>query len=146
MGLILVVDDDERTVTLIRKILEFHGHKVITAFNGNEGLKRATKVTPDLIVADILMPDMDGLEMLKRIKNVRGETWTIPVIMLTGVDTQDAMRTAMESYAECYLTKPVNEASLMAVVDRVLAVKRPRPRPRGLLSSLREWLTKGEYR
>lgn len=140
MSRILVVDDEEKTVMLIRKILEAHSHKVTAAYSGRQGLSRAVRTMPHLIVADIMMPDMDGLEMLRKIKDETGRTWMIPVIMLTGVEPEKAMREAMYSYAECYLVKPVNEAALMDVVTRVLSVKRPGRGWRAYLAAVEGWI------
>jgi DNA-binding response OmpR family regulator len=140
MSKILVVDDDERIAVLIKRMLQVHNHEVLVANNGKDGLKQAVKAMPDLIIADIIMPDMDGLEMLQKIKDLKGHTWSIPVIMLTGVDPEKAMRRAMHSFAECYLVKPVDEASLMAVVTRILAVRKPMKKPTGFLPAALEWL------
>jgi DNA-binding response OmpR family regulator len=140
MSKILVVDDDKNVTILLKKILEADKHEVMIAYNGKDGFKQAAKAMPDLVIADIVMPDMDGLEMLQKIKDLKGHTWTIPVIMLTGVDPEDAMRRAMYSYAECYLVKPVDETVLMPVVRRILAIRRPMEKPVGLLPAALEWL------
>ena len=140
MSRILVVDDDKNVTLLIKEILEIDKHEVMIAYNGKDGFKQAAKAMPDLIISDIVMPDMDGLEMLQKIKDLKGRTWSIPVIMLTGVPPEDAMRRAMCSYAECYLEKPVDEASLMAVVRRILATRKPMAKPGGFLPAALEWL------
>ena len=142
MSRILIVDDDERVTRLLKKILEADKHNVMIASNGCDGFKQASKVMPDLVIADIMMPDMDGLEMLEKIKDLKGHTWTIPVIMLTGVPPEKAMRRAMSSYAECYLVKPVDETVLMPVVRRILAVKKPMKKSEALLLAAEEWLSR----
>jgi CheY-like chemotaxis protein len=142
MSKILVVDDDKNITMLLKKILEADKHEVMIACNGKDGFKQATKAMPDLVISDIVMPDMDGLEMLEKIKNLHGHTWTIPVIMLTGVPPEDAMRRAMQSYAECYLVKPVDEKVLMPVVRRILAVRKPMKKSDALLLAAEEWLSR----
>jgi CheY-like chemotaxis protein len=122
---VLVVDDEEVIRTTIAGILGSAGrYSVTTASDGKEGLKKAQE-RPDLILLDIEMPRMNGLETLKHLKS-KNKTREIPVIMLTGVDTEDAISHAMEHQADQYLQKPFKPSTLLAAIDRALSMRPPR--------------------
>ncbi len=116
---ILVVDDDELVRLTIRKWLEREGYDVIAAEDGKSGLKAARQCEPDLILLDITMPRMNGFEVLQRLGK-REETMCIPVIMVTGVDTEEAHNEAMYQYADSYLVKPVPREELRERVASTL--------------------------
>jgi CheY-like chemotaxis protein len=122
---ILVIDDEEVIRTTIASVLASDGrYTVMTAADGKEGLK-AAQGRPDLILLDIEMPKMTGLEVLKHLK-AKKKTREIPVIMLTGVDTQEAISRAMENQADQYLQKPFKPSTILAAIDRALALRPPR--------------------
>ena len=123
MSRILVVDDEVAVRLALRKFLEARKHEVILASNGKEGLDAAAKYRPDMILLDINMPDMDGLTVLKTLKETKS-TALIPVIMLTGVDTDECVKEAMHWYTEQYIVKPCEQATLHAAIERVLAARR----------------------
>ena len=112
---ILVVDDEERIVNFLRAKLKASGYEVLTASNGIEGLEQAQAQEPDLIVLDLLMPQMDGLEMLKELRGFAA----IPVIILTakGADT-DRIK-GLQLGADDYLPKPFNPDELVARIEAV---------------------------
>jgi len=116
---ILVVDDDELVCLTVRKWLEHAGYEVITASDGESGLKAARRYEPDLILLDITMPRLNGLEVLHRL-GARERTKYIPVIMVTAVDTQEAHDEAMYEYADSYLVKPVMRNVLEEQVAQTL--------------------------
>jgi DNA-binding response OmpR family regulator len=120
---ILVVDDEERIVNFLRSKLKASGYEVLTASNGLEGLEQAQAQEPDLIVLDLLMPKMDGLEMLKELRSFS----TVPVIILTakGADT-DRIK-GLQLGADDYLPKPFNPDELVARIETI----RRRLEPRG---------------
>lgn len=125
MKKILVIDDEEVIRTTIASVLASDGrYSVITAADGKEGLK-AAQGRPDLILLDIEMPKMTGLEVLKNLK-ARKKTREIPVIMLTGVDTQEAISRAMEDQADQYLQKPFKPSTILEAIDRALSLRPPR--------------------
>jgi two-component system alkaline phosphatase synthesis response regulator PhoP/two-component system response regulator VicR len=116
---ILVCDDERHIVRLIQVNLERQGYTVVTAYDGKEGLEKVKAEKPDLLVLDVMMPYMDGFEVLK---NLRRETDTeaLPVIMLTA-KAQD--KDVFEGYhygADMYLTKPFNPMELVTFVKRIL--------------------------
>ncbi len=113
---ILVVDDEERMVRFIRLNLEHDGFRVITAFNGTQAVNKVRSEIPDLILLDVMMPDLDGFEVLKIVR----ETSTVPVIMLTAKgDEEDRVR-GLELGADDYVTKPFSPRELVSRVRAVL--------------------------
>ena len=120
MPRVLAVDDEPNIVRLIQVNLERHGYQVETANNGAQALAKIRENRPDLVVSDVMMPEMDGFELLKNIR-MDAELAELPVIMLTA-KAQD--RDVMQGYstgADMYLTKPFNPAELLQFVKRVLS-------------------------
>ena len=117
---VLVCDDERHIVRLIQVNLERQGYQVVTAFDGKEGLEKIASEKPNVVVLDVMMPYMDGFEVLKRIRK-EPETEALPVIMLTA-KAQD--KDVFEGYhygADMYLTKPFNPMELVAFVKRILS-------------------------
>ncbi|NUQ71025.1 MAG: response regulator [Chthonomonadales bacterium] len=115
---ILAVDDEKAIVRLVQVNLEREGYEVVTAYDGREALEKVASERPDLIVLDVMMPYMDGFEVLQNLKK-DPETRDIPVIMLTAkAQDQDVFR-GWQSGVDCYLTKPFNPMELKAFVKRV---------------------------
>lgn len=115
---VLVCDDERHIVRLIQVNLERHGFNVVTAFDGKEGLERIRAEKPNVVVLDVMMPYMDGFEVLKSLRR-DPETATVPVIMLTA-KAQD--KDVFEGYhygADMYLTKPFNPMELVSFVKRI---------------------------
>jgi two-component system alkaline phosphatase synthesis response regulator PhoP/two-component system response regulator VicR len=116
---VLVCDDERHIVRLIQVNLERHGYQVVTAFDGKEGLEKIRAEKPRIVVLDVMMPYMDGFEVLKHIRR-EPETEHLPVIMLTA-KAQD--KDVFEGYhygADMYLTKPFNPMELVTFVKRIL--------------------------
>ncbi len=117
---ILVCDDERHIVRLIQVNLERQGWNVVTAYDGKEGLEKVASEKPDLLVLDVMMPYMDGFEVLKSIRKDPA-TEKLPVIMLTA-KAQD--KDVFEGYhygADMYLTKPFNPRELVTFVKRIAA-------------------------
>ncbi len=112
---ILVVDDDERIVNFLRSKLKASGYEVLTASNGVEGLEQAQAQEPDLIVLDLIMPKMDGLEMLKELRTFS----PVPVIILTAKGADADRIKGLQLGADDYLPKPFNPDELVARVEAV---------------------------
>jgi class 3 adenylate cyclase/CheY-like chemotaxis protein len=137
VGRILVVDDNESNRDLLRRRLVLEGHEVIVAESGRRGLAMLEEQPVDLILLDLLMPDMNGIEVLERLK--RDERWhEIPVIMISGLQESDAAIRCIEAGAEDYLSKPFNLVLLRARISACLERKRWREREQGYLARLRE--------
>jgi two-component system, OmpR family, alkaline phosphatase synthesis response regulator PhoP len=117
---VLVCDDERHIVRLIQVNLERQGYQVVTAYDGKEGLEKIRAEKPNLVVLDVMMPYMDGFEVLKTIRR-EPETESLPVIMLTA-KAQD--KDVFEGYhygADMYLTKPFNPMELVTFVKRITA-------------------------
>ncbi len=119
---ILVVDDERAVVEVHRKLLEKDGYQVIVAYDGAEALAKVSSESPDLILTDVSMPEMDGLELCRKLKN--GEnTGLIPVVMVTAMDDFDNKIRGIETGADDFLTKPVRSRELYARVKSLLRIK-----------------------
>lgn len=128
---ILVVDDEERMVRFIRLNLEHDGFLVAEAFNGKQALSRLRDQTPDLILLDVMMPDLDGFDVLQMIREISNT----PVIMLTAKGEEDDRVRGLELGADDYVTKPFSPREL---VSRVKAVLRRAEGPGGGVHGLIE--------
>lgn len=113
---ILVVDDEERMVRFIRMNLEHDGFQVSEAFNGKQAIQKLRDVTPDLILLDIMMPDLDGFEVLETLREISN----VPVIMLTAKGEEDDRVRGLERGADDYVTKPFSPRELVSRVKAVL--------------------------
>jgi two-component system, OmpR family, response regulator MprA len=115
-GDLLIVDDDPKITSLLRRALIAEGYEVRTASNGSEGLARVRERQPDLVVLDVLMPGIDGLEVCQRLR----EESDIPILILTAKDeTQDRVE-GLDSGADDYLVKPFELDELLARVRALL--------------------------
>jgi two-component system alkaline phosphatase synthesis response regulator PhoP/two-component system response regulator VicR len=123
---ILVVDDEPHIVRLVQVNLEKAGYAVSTASNGREALEAVANDQPDLMVLDVMMPEMDGLETLKRLKD-NPQTHEIPVILLTAKAQDEDVFEGWKSGADLYLTKPFNPGELLLFVQRIFKSKNEGP-------------------
>lgn len=119
---ILVVEDDNELRDLLHTQLELEGYYVLTANNGAVAIAKARKEKPDIILMDVLMPEMDGIEATKILKGYEG-TRHIPVIMVTSEDKKEDMIKGLEAGAIDYITKPFYLLELKARVKAVLRFK-----------------------
>jgi len=113
---VLVVDDEPRLVDVVRLNLELEGYRVLTAENGVEALARLKADLPDLVVLDVMMPEMDGFETLRHIREVS----SVPVLMLTVRQEEYDLIRGLEIGADDYLTKPYNPRELQARIKALL--------------------------
>lgn len=121
---VLVVDDDVKTVELVKLYLNRDGYRVLTAYDGTEALRLAREGYPDLIVLDLMLPGIDGLEICR---TLRGES-DVPIIMLTAKTTDQDKLVGLDLGADDYVTKPFSPRELAA---RVRVVLRRLPGERG---------------
>lgn len=113
---VLVIDDEVQMRRLLRRILEQEGYKVLPSETGKEGLARAGTDRPDVIVLDLGLPDMDGLEVLKELRS-----WSsIPVLILSVREAEETIVHALDGGADDYLTKPFRTGELLARVRALL--------------------------
>ena len=113
---ILVVDDEERMVRFIRLNLEHDGFHVVDAFNGLKAIQSIRDSLPDLVLLDVMLPDLDGFEVLKMVR----ENSSVPVIMLTAKGEEDDRVHGLELGADDYITKPFSPRELVSRVKAVL--------------------------
>ena len=117
---IMVIDDDPDLVTLLRLMLEQKGFNVMCAYDGLQVFAGLEKQKPNLILLDIMIPEMDGLEVLRRLK-AAPETSSIPIILLTALDEDENILTGYKMGADHYITKPFKRTHLVAVINHLLS-------------------------
>ncbi len=115
---ILVVDDEPHIVRLVQVNLEREGYEVLTAYDGVEALEKVAAEKPDMVVLDVMMPRMNGFEVLKKLK-ADESTRDIPVIMLTAKAQDADVFRGWQSGVDSYLTKPFNPMELLTFVRRI---------------------------
>ena len=121
---ILIVEDEPAMVAGLRDNFEYEGYEVISAADGVEGLERALAEEPDLIVLDVMMPRMSGLDVCKQLKTKKP---SLPIIMLTARGQEVDKVVGLELGADDYVTKPFSIRELMARVKAVLRRASPQP-------------------
>jgi adenylate cyclase len=120
--LILIVEDNPESLDILRARLTAHNYEVITAPDGEAGLTMAREKQPDLILLDIMMPKMDGIEVCRRIKGDPSLPF-MPIIMVTAKADSEDVVAGLEAGGDEYLTKPVDHAALVARVKSMLRIK-----------------------
>ena len=119
MNSVLLVDDDPALRGLLRQMLELGGYVVHEAEDGLDALEKLNKVTPDVMVLDVMMPNMDGVTLCKRMRsNVK--TIDIPIIMLSGKTQDKAVQEGLDAGANKYLKKPISFTDLISHVKEVI--------------------------
>lgn len=117
---ILIVDDDLDTLRLVGLLLQRKGYQILAANHGSQAIEKAMAEQPDLLLLDVMMPDMDGFEVVRRLRSDPA-TANIPIIMFTAKTQVDDKVTGFEAGADDYLTKPTHPAELIARVKAILA-------------------------
>jgi two-component system cell cycle response regulator DivK len=126
MKTILIVEDNEKNMKLVRDILRHHGHQTIEAASGLDGVRLAHERRPDLVLMDIQLPDIDGIEALKRIRGERALD-AVPVIAVSASVMPDDQQKIVTSGFDAFVTKPINLKQFLATVQRFLAEGRASP-------------------
>ena len=116
---ILVVDDNIDSIMILRSILESQGYTVLTAQSGLEALEIVARELPDLVLLDVMMPQMSGIEVLERIKTTHA-TSKVPVIMVTAKIQDEDVMTGYQHGADYYITKPCTAKQLLYGIGLVL--------------------------
>jgi DNA-binding response OmpR family regulator len=114
---VLIVDDERKTVDIVRLYLEKDGYKVLTAYDGREALDAARQKQPDIVILDVMLPGLDGLDLCRILRN---EGNKVPIIMLTARTLDDDKLVALDLGADDYVTKPFSPRELVARVRAVL--------------------------
>jgi CheY-like chemotaxis protein len=117
---ILVIEDDLEMISLLKDLFEEDGYQVDSVENGSEAFRRAARQVYDLIITDVRMPFLSGLEILPGLKKLQPHT---PVLVITAFGSEDVQRRAKERGAEAYLEKPIDLFDLRRLVDKMMSAK-----------------------
>lgn len=117
---VLIIDDEPQSIFLLKSILMKAGFDVLGAFSGEEAIQKCVQVNPDVILLDLMMPDMDGWETYRHLREVS----EAPVIIISALDSKDLVVRGIEGGAEDYLTKPFHSAELVARINRLFVRNR----------------------
>jgi DNA-binding response OmpR family regulator len=135
---ILVVDDTPRNVKLLADLLTVKGYEVVTATSGKEALDKIEREQPDLVLLDVVMPEMSGYEVCRKIREIP-ETRILPVVMVTALDPAEERIKGIEAGADEFLTKPINQAELLARVRSLLRIKELYDTVQAQAAELSDW-------
>lgn len=127
MPRVLVVDDDPQVLKLLRLNFEMEGYDVVSATNGEEALSLVRGDTPDVVVCDVMMPGIDGLEVVRRLR-ADPATVTLPLIVVSAKAQRGDVSEGLRLGADAYVTKPFDPSELLELVADLLA-KREKPTP-----------------
>ena len=135
---ILVVDDTPKNVKLLADLLTVKGFNVVTAASGREALAQVEAERPDLVLLDVVMPEMSGYEVCRKIRE-NPATEILPVIMVTALDPSEERVKGLEAGADDFLTKPINQAELLARVRSLLRIKELYDTVQAQATQLTDW-------
>ena len=113
---VLTIDDDNAITELLAMLLRTHGYEVVTANNGEEGIKFIKEKNPHVIVLDLMMPGMDGWQVCKRVRAFSN----VPIVILSALDDPAMIAAALDAGADDYLVKPVSSSILVAHLNRLI--------------------------
>jgi two-component system, cell cycle response regulator DivK len=122
---ILIVEDNEKNMKLVRDILQYRGHTTIEAVTGGDGVRLAREQRPDLVLMDIQLPDIDGIEALRRIR-AEPALDAMPVLAVSASVMPDEQQQIVASGFDAYITKPINLKPFLETVQRFLTNGRKR--------------------
>ncbi len=135
---ILIVDDNVANVDILRARLQAQGYDIVTAADGEEALEAAREHLPDLILLDVMMPKLDGIEVCRRLRADASMPF-IPIVLVTAKSDPKDVVAALEAGGDEYLTKPVDQASLVARVKSMLRIKALQDQVQEQTEQLKEW-------
>lgn len=142
---ILVVDDTPKNVKLLADLLAVKGYSVVTAGSGKEALAKLETEHPDLVLLDVVMPEMSGYEVCEKIRESPA-TRLLPVVMVTALDPGEERVRGLDAGADDFLTKPINRPELLARVSSLLRIKQLQDEVQSQAAELSEWNKKLEQR
>jgi len=119
---ILIIDDEEKDIILLRRMLKSDNYRLFSAIGGRKGLEMVQEVSPDLILLDVMMPEIDGFEVCRRIKQDE-KSWIIPVIMVTALRDKKYHLKALGVDADDFVSKPVDKIELLIRIKSLLRIK-----------------------
>src|SRR5438270_810405 len=142
---ILVVDDTAANAKLLTDVLEYHGFAVKSIASGSEALALLSSEAFDLVLLDVVMPEMSGYEVCRLIR-ADPRFVSLPVVMVTALDAKDERIKGLDAGADDFLSKPINQPELLARVRSLLRIKRLHDQTRRQASELAEWAATLELR
>ena len=142
---ILVVDDTPMNVKMLADVLTFKGYQVVTAGGGKEGLAKVESEQPDIVLLDVMMPDLDGYSVCRAIR-ANPATAILPVVMVTALDPTQERVKGLEAGADDFLSKPINQAELLARVRSLLRIKEFHDQVQAQARELADWNRRLEQR
>src|SRR3990172_7568843 len=119
---VLIVDDEPLNLNVLEAYLHGEGCRITKATNGADALRSAAETPPDLVLLDVMMPGMDGLEVCRRLKE-DDKTRFVPVVIITSLDQRDDKINALQAGADDFITKPVDRSELLARARSLLKIK-----------------------
>lgn len=120
MSTILIVEDNEKNLKLVRDVLQYRGHTTLEAMTGNEGLRLARDAKPDLILMDIQLPDIDGISALRQLRADAALAGTAMIAISASVMPEDQQKIIASGF-DAYITKPISVRQFIETVERHLA-------------------------
>ena len=126
MSTILIVEDNEKNMKLVRDILQHRGHQTIEAVTGTDGVRLARERQPNLVLMDIQLPDIDGIEALRRIR-ADASLDNVPVVAVSAAVMPDEQQKIVRSGFDAFITKPITLKPFVETVDRFLKQGRSTP-------------------
>lgn len=123
MSTILIVEDSEKNMKLLRDILQYRGHATLEAPTGREGVRIALERHPDLVLMDVLLPDIDGIEALRAIR-LDASMDRVPVLAVSASVMPDEQLRVVESGFDAFIAKPINLKQFVETVERFLSAGR----------------------
>ena len=117
MSVILIVEDNEKNMKLVRDVLQFKGYKTLEAMTGEAGVRLAIEHQPDLVLMDIQLPDIDGITALQKIR-ANPSTQKLPIVAVSASVMPDDQQRIVASGFDGYVMKPINIKSFVATVER----------------------------
>ena len=142
---ILVVDDTPPNVKLLEQVLLLAGYEVVTAASGEEGLAKVVFAKPDLVLCDVVMPEMSGYEVCRALR-ANPATALLPVVMVTALDPESERIKGIEAGADDFLSKPINQPELLARVKSLLRIRALHRKIEDQAAQLADWNAKLEQR
>jgi DNA-binding response OmpR family regulator len=118
---VLLVDDDRDIVETLAKILTREGYEVVSAFDGEEGLQKVKDTNPDLVILDLVMPKLNGFDVLKEIREKHKDKWR-PVIIVSATNDLEAIKKSYNLEADHYLTKPATVENILRGIRTMVSL------------------------
>ncbi|OGS45752.1 MAG: hypothetical protein A2539_07915 [Elusimicrobia bacterium RIFOXYD2_FULL_34_15] len=120
---ILAVDDDTTTLGLLEFLLTKHGYEITTCNNGQEGVKKAQQIKPEVIILDVMMPEMDGIDVCKKLRSLP-ETINIPILFLSALGQDVEVMRGLMAGSDGYIVKPFEPDDLLNQIAKLIERKK----------------------